>query len=195
MKTISKMFFRNLISTRVENVEENNKENLSLLDLPELPLECILEKLPPSSLFQMASVCCSLRERCVSDHLWKKHMKQKWGGVIGAAAYREWKWHIASKRDFKGVKDGSQRGFMRFFSLFWPFQWMKLKVDVNDGKKQRSSSLSVDSVMNWYLALETGSFWFPAQVYNREVSIKIILLFYWKFIGLNMFLFYNVGNF
>ncbi|KAG9148650.1 hypothetical protein Leryth_019154 [Lithospermum erythrorhizon] len=26
----------------------------------------------------------------------------------------------------------------------------------------------VDSVMSWYLALESGKFWFPAQVYNRE---------------------------
>jgi len=26
----------------------------------------------------------------------------------------------------------------------------------------------VDSIMSWYLALESGNFWFPAQVYNRE---------------------------
>lgn len=26
----------------------------------------------------------------------------------------------------------------------------------------------MDSIMGWYLALENGKFWFPAQVYNRE---------------------------
>lgn len=159
------------LNSRIENVEETHHE-LSLLDLPELTLECILEKLPPSSLIQMAGVCHSLRERCVSDHFWEKHMKKKWGGVIGQAAYKEWKWHLASKRDVKGLhKHGRQRGFlMKTLSLVWPFQWMKLKVDdANDSNKQKNS-LPVDSLMNWYLAIETGTFWFPAQVYNREVS-------------------------
>ncbi|KAI6669640.1 hypothetical protein NL676_004525 [Syzygium grande] len=97
-----------------------------VLDLPELVLECILERLPPAELFNMAGVCSSLRNRCVSDHLWERHMKQKWGRVIGPAAYREWKC-----------------------------------------EKQRIP-LPTDSIMSWYLALETGKFCFPAQVYNRE---------------------------
>ncbi|KAF7815574.1 F-box protein [Senna tora] len=129
------------LTSRVENVEDT--QDMSVLDLPELVLECILEKLPPSSLCQMAGVCRSLRERCVSDYFWEKHMKQKWGGVIGPAAYREWQWHIASRQDVGGLKHDNS---------------------FND----QPSSLPFDSVMTWYLALETGNFWFPAQVYNRE---------------------------
>jgi hypothetical protein len=66
---------------------------------------------------------------------------------------------------------------MRYFSLLWPFQWMKVKADdANDICKHSSSLSVVDSVMNWYLAIENGSFWFPAQVYNREVSTKTLWL-------------------
>ncbi|CAJ2639450.1 unnamed protein product [Trifolium pratense] len=161
---------RKNLSSRVENVEENHEEEeLSLMDLPELTLECILEKLPPSSLCQMANVCHSLRERCVSDYFWERQIKKKWSGVIGQAAYREWKWYVASKRDVKDLKHGKQKGLlMRYFSLLWPLQWMKVKVDDANDICKDSSSLPVDSVMNWYLAIENGSFWFPAQVYNRE---------------------------
>ncbi|OIW16472.1 hypothetical protein TanjilG_18998, partial [Lupinus angustifolius] len=134
---------------------------------PELVLECILERLPPDSLCQMAGVCRSLRERCVSDYLWERHMKQKWGRVIGPVAFREWKWHVASKRSVGSARHGKQRNFMRLVSFSWPFSWMRVKVDANNSIKQ-FSSLPNDSVMAWYLALESGNFWFPAQVYNRE---------------------------
>ncbi|KAJ1432089.1 F-box-like domain superfamily [Sesbania bispinosa] len=156
---------KSLITSKVENIEDN--QELSVLDLPELALECILERLPPSSLCQMAGVCRSLRERCVSDHLWERHMKQKWGRVIGSVAYREWKWHVASKRNVGSLRHGKQRNLMRLMSLRWPFSWMKMKVDANNNSKQRSY-MPPDSFMTWYLALETGNFWFPAQVYNRE---------------------------
>ncbi|GAU32782.1 hypothetical protein TSUD_152300 [Trifolium subterraneum] len=158
-----------LVRKNLENVEESHEEELSLMDLPELTLECILEKLPPSSLCEMANVCHSLRERCVSDYLWERHMKKKWGGVIGQAAYREWKWYVVSKGVDRDLKHGKQKGLlMRYFSLLWPFQWMKVKVDDANDICKYKSSLPVDSVMNWYLAIENGSFWFPAQVYNRE---------------------------
>ncbi|BFG30130.1 hypothetical protein CerSpe_164040 [Prunus speciosa] len=153
------------LSAKVENVEEEDTPEMSVLDLPELVLECILERLPPDALFRMTGVCTSLRERCRSDHLWEKHMKQKWGRVIGPAAYREWQWHIASKTDLVDVKQGKQKGLMRILSLGWPFSWIRSRVD--DHSQQRCS-LPADSVMSWYLALETGRFWFPAQVYNRE---------------------------
>ncbi|XP_009350006.1 F-box protein At2g26850 [Pyrus x bretschneideri] len=153
-----------LSSSKVENVDDTPE--MSVLDLPELVLECILDKLPPEALFRMTGVCSSLRERCRSDHLWEKHMKMKWGRVIGPAAYREWQWHIASKTDLIDVKQGKQKGLMRILSLGWPFSWIRSKVD-DHGSKQRSS-LPADSIMAWYLALETGRFWFPAQVYNRE---------------------------
>ncbi|XP_047176106.1 F-box protein At2g26850-like [Vigna umbellata] len=153
------------LTSKVESVEDS--QNISVLDLPDLVLECILEKLPPAPLCQMASVCRSLRERCVSDHLWERHMKQKWGRVIGEAAYREWKWHVASKGNAETLRYARQRSLMRLVSLHWPFSWMRTKVDTNNTCKQ-STYLPPDSLMRWYLALETGDFWFPAQVYNRE---------------------------
>ncbi|XP_019434664.1 PREDICTED: F-box protein At2g32560-like isoform X2 [Lupinus angustifolius] len=156
---------KTLHSSKVENVEDT--QDMSVLDLPELVLECILERLPPDSLCQMAGVCRSLRERCVSDYLWERHMKQKWGRVIGPVAFREWKWHVASKRSVGSARHGKQRNFMRLVSFSWPFSWMRVKVDANNSIKQ-FSSLPNDSVMAWYLALESGNFWFPAQVYNRE---------------------------
>ncbi|KAK6149037.1 hypothetical protein DH2020_016562 [Rehmannia glutinosa] len=116
----------------LEEVKEE-KDEFSLLDLPDLPLDCILEKLSPLELCSMAMVCSSLRERCKSDHLWEKHMKQKWGGVIGDVAYREWQSQLASKRAPKFLHCKTQ-------------------------------------IMSLYLALETGKFWFPAQVFNREVQ-------------------------
>ncbi|GAV62138.1 F-box domain-containing protein [Cephalotus follicularis] len=149
-------------TSKVENFEETGC--LSVLDLPELVLECILERLPPSGLCSMAGVCSSLRERCMSDHLWEKHMKEKWGRVIGSAAHREWQWHIASKKDWSNRKQVKHNGLMRLLSLIRPLAWIRSKVD--DCSKQ--STLPVDSKMSWYLALERGRFWFPAQVYNRE---------------------------
>ncbi|KAJ6385390.1 hypothetical protein OIU77_028548 [Salix suchowensis] len=140
---------------------------MSVLDLPELALECVLERLPPAGLCSMAGVCTSLRERCVSDHLWEKHMKHKWGWVIGPAAYREWQWHLASRNDLGSCKHGNPKGFMRLLSIFWPSSWSTPKVDPINNSRQRSS-LPANSIMSCYLALETGKFRFPAQVFNRE---------------------------
>jgi len=151
------------LSSKVENFEETGE--MSVLDLPELALECILERLPPAALCSTAGVCSSLRERCKSDHLWEKHMNQKWDRIIGPAAYREWQWYLASKTDSNYVKHGKQKGLMRLLALTWPFSLFKPKVD---DTSRRRNSLPVDSIMSWYLALETGKFWFPAQVYNRE---------------------------
>ncbi|XP_058743100.1 F-box protein At2g32560-like [Vicia villosa] len=171
---VSRMsFVKKRFVSKVESVEEekdSSQQDLSVLDLPELVLDSILERLPPSSLCQMAGVCHSLRERCVSDHLWERHMKQKWGRVIGSVAYREWKWHVASKKDVGSLRQGKQRSLIMFMSLRWPFTWMRMKLDAAyiDSAKKQSSYLSPDSFMTWYLALENGNFSFPAQVYNRE---------------------------
>ncbi|PON59573.1 F-box domain containing protein [Trema orientale] len=153
------------LSSKVDNVEEMGE--MSFLDLPELVLDCILERLPPDALCSMAGVCTSLRERCMSDRLWEKHMKQKWGSIIGQAAYREWQWYIASKTDLGNLKQGKQRGLMRILSLGWPFSWI-IRSKADDINSKQRSPLPVDSVMAWYLAIETGKFFFPAQVYNRE---------------------------
>lgn len=149
------------------NVLQN--EQLLLLDLPELALDCVLEKLSPAGLCNMAAVCSSLRERCISDYLWERHMKEKWGNILGPAAYREWQWFIASRRNLSSCSKKRSHGFFGFILKVWPFSWFASKVDYkgNNGNVDSSSPL-VDSVMSWYLALESGRFSFPAQVYNRE---------------------------
>lgn len=161
----SKMSLKKKYFSKVENVEESDE--MSVLDLPELALECVLEKLPPDALCSMAGVCSSLRERCISDHLWEKHMKRKWGKVIGQDAYRQWQWHLASRAGSSNLKQNKQKSLIRILSFGWSLSWIRAKV--NDNNPYRNS-LPVDSIMAWYLALETGRFWFPAQVYNREVN-------------------------
>ncbi|XP_042513041.1 F-box protein At2g32560-like isoform X2 [Macadamia integrifolia] len=160
---------RKSFSTKVENVEES--EESSVLDLPELALECILGKLHPEELCNMAAVCSSLRDRCRSDHLWKRHMEEKWSRVIGPAADREWQWRIACRKDL-GVSErcgggggGGRKHLVKSLSCAWPLSWIKSKME--NCSKQTSYS-PADSIMSLYLSLENGKFWFPAQVYNRE---------------------------
>ncbi|KAF5745008.1 F-box family protein isoform 2 [Tripterygium wilfordii] len=170
--TLCRLYITGIPSTKEMGsslqVEATNEcSGMSLLDLPELTLECILERLPPSGLCSMADVCMSLRERCVSNHLWEKHMKQKWGRLMGPAAHREWQWYLAS-RDSVNLGQGRQRGLMKLLSIVWPFWWVRSRIVDSTNNSKRRSYLPVDSIMSWYLALETGKFWFPAQVYNRE---------------------------
>ncbi|KAE8683687.1 F-box protein [Hibiscus syriacus] len=148
-----------------EAVEGGGGGAISVLDLPDLALECIIERLPPASLCNMAGVCSSLRSMCTADHFWEKHMRNKWGRIIGPAAYREWQWHVALRKDSSHLKQGRPKGLMRILSMVRPSWWFKPKVD-DDRSEQ--SSLPDDSIMSWFLALESGEFWFPAQVYNRE---------------------------
>ncbi|KAL7199398.1 hypothetical protein ACSBR2_021639 [Camellia fascicularis] len=161
----SKMLFKKTSNSKVENAEATEGMMMSLLDLPELALECILERLPPDGLCNMAGVCGDLRDRCTSDRLWEKHMKQKWGRIIGPAAYREWQWHIASRKDSSFLEQGQRRALMRYLLHLWPLSLIRSNFD-NISKNK--SSPPVDSIMSWYLALNTGKFCFPAQVYNRE---------------------------
>ncbi|KAL6974869.1 hypothetical protein U1Q18_007796 [Sarracenia purpurea var. burkii] len=144
------------------------EDEISLLELPELALECILERLSPVGLCNMAGVCSALREKCRSDHLWERHMRQKWGRLIGDAAYKEWKWHIASRKRSTISNGTKKKGLFGFVSRLWPF--LLKRSNLGSVSEERSCSSSMGSVMDWYLALETGKFWFPAQVYNREVQ-------------------------
>ncbi|WOL12581.1 F-box protein [Canna indica] len=148
-----------------ENVEDSG--DMSVLDLPELTLECILGKLSPAALSTMAGVCSSMRERCTSDHLWEKHMKDKWGRVIGHAAERDWKSYLATTKDSSLATFSSSKSkkWIGVLSCVWPISWLKGKI--NSGSKAMNP-LPNDSTMSWYQALESGKFWFPAQVYNRE---------------------------
>ncbi|KAK9169789.1 hypothetical protein Syun_001929 [Stephania yunnanensis] len=154
---------RSSLSPKVESVEE--REEMSLLDMPELALECILGKLPPSALCNMAGVCRSLRERCRSDHLWERHMKEKWGRVIGHAADQVRESQIIASRKHDLLDQSKQKGLVPYLSRVWPFSWVKTKLY---GCTKPRSSLPADSKISWYLSLEAGKFWFPAQVYNRE---------------------------
>ncbi|CAN6719006.1 unnamed protein product [Malus baccata var. baccata] len=160
--------------SNVEGQREERETSLSLLDLPDLALGCILEKLPPSGLFSMAAVCSSLRESCKSDHLWDNHMKHKWGTLIGPAAYRQWQLHVASRnRTRHYCLKTRKKGLMESLAaIILPSTWTTLPQSVtcvcNCKVKGSSRSLPVHSIMSLYLSLESGKFWFPAQVYNRE---------------------------
>lgn len=155
---------RPLLIRKLDNVEVES--GMGLLDLPDLALECIIKMLPPEGLCSLGGVCTSLRERCMSDYFWERHMKEKWGRILGPAAYREWQWHLASRNDSDTLEQGKPNGLMRLLSRSGDLSWISSRF--SNSKPQRSS-IPVDSIMSWYLALETGRFLFPAQVYNREV--------------------------
>ncbi|KAG5242561.1 hypothetical protein OIU76_010524 [Salix suchowensis] len=156
------------LGSRVQEIveeEEEEEEEPSLLDLPELALECILERLSPDGLCSMAGVCSSLRDRCRSDHLWERHLTQKWGRVIGESAHKKLQWHIASSRRPSLLDRRNQKGFIGSLISTWPFCWFKPKCE---SRRKPTTCLPVDSIMALYLSLESGKFSFPAQVYNRE---------------------------
>ncbi|KAL5546624.1 hypothetical protein UlMin_006311 [Ulmus minor] len=151
------------LCSRVENVEE--KEGISLLDLPELTLECVFERLSPAGLCSLAGVCSSLRDKCTSDHLWEKHLTQKWGKLLGVAAYREWTYHVATRNGPSLSDQNKKKGLLESFLYARPFSWIGPKLEKSCKVR---TTLPADSYMAWYLSLESGKFWFPAQVYNRE---------------------------
>lgn len=156
------------VKSKLENVVEK-EEGVSLLDLPDLTLECIFERLPPNGLCNMAAVCSSLREKCTSDHLWEKHMKEKWGELIGSAAYKEWQCYVVSRNKASILeKSRKKKDLYGKFSKIRKLLWNRSKGNEDDSKVGNSSEMS--SIMDWYLSLETGKFWFPAQVFNREVQ-------------------------
>lgn len=163
VKVYASMGLKRKCVQRVENVEE--VKGFSILDLPELALEGILSRLSPASLCNMAGVCTDLRERCRSNYLWDPRLKAKWGKVIGPAAYREWQRTVAMHKETAMLDGCKANGWLRSLSCIWQFSWLRLQPEIN---REGKSGPPCDSVMAWYLALESGKFWFPAQVYNRE---------------------------
>nr|GLL32473.1 F-box protein At2g32560-like [Ipomoea trifida] len=163
-----RMFQRRKTTCSSSSEGAEMEPEMSVLDLPDLVLECILERLSPEGLCNMASVCSSLRERCLSDSLWERHLRQKWGGIIGPAAHREWQWHIAASNDSSFFDQTKQQSFIVSYltRLLWPLSGLA-RSNSSKGDRKRNSP-PVGSVMSWYLALESGRFWFPAQVFNRE---------------------------
>ncbi|XP_010554766.1 PREDICTED: F-box protein At2g41170 isoform X2 [Tarenaya hassleriana] len=154
-----------------KNWETERENRVSLLDLPELALELVLEKLSPAELCVMACVCSELRERCMSDHLWEKHMKNKWGRLMGDAATREWRSHVAAKMSClrRSNRSNTNWNLLSVLAKSMPFSLLSAKTELgnngNGGAEETSSCLSV---MSWYSSLENGKFSFPAQVFNRE---------------------------
>lgn len=157
----SRMSCKKKNCSKVESVD--NTSEMCLLDLPDLVLESILEKLPPEGLCKMASVCTSLRERCMSDHLWEKLMKTKWGRIVGPSAYREWQWYIASGKGSVFFNQSNPRGLMAYLNQLWPVALIRSSFS------NKNNFTPLNSTMSLYFALESGKFWFPGQVYNREV--------------------------
>ncbi|XP_020587540.1 F-box protein At2g32560-like [Phalaenopsis equestris] len=165
-----KYFFKSMAAkkhaSRIESIADSTE--ISVLDLPELALECILEKLSPAGLCNMAGVCRSLRQRCRSDYLWERQMREKWGRVIGKAAERSWIKYLNVRNESSVATEASIGKTKRLFgslTRLWLLSLLKLRLD---GSGKHRSSLPDDSIMSWYLSLETGKFWFPAQIYNRE---------------------------
>ncbi|XP_076925399.1 F-box protein At2g26850-like [Bidens hawaiensis] len=150
--------YNSKLNTKTENIETNTISESSLLNLPDLALETILEKLEPADLCKMACVSTYFRDICFTDYLWKHHMKQRWGRLIGSVAQKEWMLHVASQ---KHSLDGAEsRGFL---SKLWPVMMFKF----NDERKPIQPP-DTCSIVSCYRALETGRFWFPAQIFNRE---------------------------
>jgi len=155
-----------------------------LLDLPELALDRVLEELSPESLAAMACVCAALRDRCSADALWERHLRIKWGHVLGAAARKEWEAELGGRAARGSAPRPTRRRSWvdllacacRPFSSWIGCRWL-LKGDhtpapaavAAEPAPTAPAAPPTDTVAALYRALECGEFWFPAQVYNREV--------------------------
>lgn len=143
---------------------ENKKSSsiISLLDLPEPTLDCILKHLSPVELCIISQVCSSLRNRCNNDDLWEERIKRKWGRVIGDVAYKEWGYHITTAKE-ENPERVDQNGSLGSFTGDWPNLCLGSYLE-NYG--QLRGSLSNHFMKALYLSLESGRFWFPSQLYR-----------------------------
>ncbi|KAK7336450.1 hypothetical protein VNO77_16992 [Canavalia gladiata] len=158
----------------MENIELGG--NISLLNLPESILDCILKRLSPIELIRMSQVCSCLRDKCGSDPMWEDHIKQKWGRVIGKVTYKEWQWHITTAKEGRNLfnQQMNQNGSLGSFSGTWPMLYLGSYLQ---DSQHLNSSLSNHFMMTLYFNLENGNFWFPAQVY-RGVLVRDALVRY-----------------
>ncbi|KAK7396042.1 hypothetical protein VNO78_16746 [Psophocarpus tetragonolobus] len=159
----------------MENIESDG--TISLLNLPGPILVHILELLSPMELIMLSEVCKCLRDRCRSDSMWEVHMKQKWGGVIGDVAYKEWQWHITSAKE-KGINQLNQQnngnGSLGSLSGTWPMLYLRSYLE---DCSHLNGSLANSYMMTLYFSLQNGKFWFPAQIY-RGALIRDALVRY-----------------
>lgn len=152
-----------------QDVNVEGRNDVSVLDLPDLAIDCILSKLAPNELCNMACVCSSMREKCRSDYFWERHMREKWGRIVGKSARKEWESYLSSRKNCSSDSveyNAVKKKWIGALSSLWPLSWLKSRLSYCNQSTQ--ASLIDDSIMSWYLSLETGRFWFPAQVYNRE---------------------------
>ncbi|KAF3330692.1 F-box protein [Carex littledalei] len=164
-----------LINKSTDRAEDKALANMeidevSILDLPELALEIILEKLPPASLTNMAYVSTSLRERCTSNHLWERHISEKWSSILSESAMKEWELYRKNLMVSK-EKNSKEKSWMVSLACAWPISWIRSLLECGCDNKPINRNLhrpEINSIMSYYSALESGKFWFPAQVFNRE---------------------------
>lgn len=148
----------------VAKLENQEDCMVSLLDLPEWTLDCILERLSPKDLCRVAQVCTCLRYRCRSDDLWEKQVKHKWGRLLGDVAYQEWQWHTTNINTERLLLQQNQSGSCGSFSGVWPFLNFHSYLE---NFRDLTSLFRSCSQMPLFICLETGRFWFPAQVYKN----------------------------
>jgi len=162
----------------MDNIEPGG--NVSLFNLQEPVLDCILKLLSPMGLIRMPEVCTFFRDRCGSDPLWEVHMKKKWGGVIGDVAYKEWQRHITKAKE-KGINQSNQHniqnGSVGSFRGNWPMLYLRSYLE---DCRHLNSSLVNSFMMTLYFSLENGNFWFPAQTFtvNPSISFFFFLIFF-----------------
>lgn len=147
----------------VAKLENQEDCMVSLLDLPEWTLDCILERLSPKDFCRVAQVCTCLRYRCRSDDLWEKQVKHKWGRLLGDVAYQEWQWHTTNINTQRLLLQQNQSGSCGSFSGVWPFLNFHSYLE---NFRDLSSLFRICSQMPLFICLETGRFWFPTQVYK-----------------------------
>ncbi|KAI5393270.1 hypothetical protein KIW84_060403 [Lathyrus oleraceus] len=138
----------------------------SLLDLPEVTLDLILNQLSPKELCRMLEVCVFLRDKCKSDDLWEKHLKNKWGRVIGEAVYKEWHLHVTKAKEGNHGTNNQNGSFGSFVGV-WPNLY--LCSYLQDSSLVINNQWSNHFMMSLFFSLERGRFWFPAQVYKGLV--------------------------
>ncbi|AES81202.2 F-box protein At2g26850 [Medicago truncatula] len=137
---------------------------VSLLDLPDELVDCILKCLSPQDLFRVAQVCTHLRNISRRDHLWEKHVEQKWSRLLGNDAYHEWEYHTTKYKELlvdRNLSDslGTTSGNSSFQRIH---SYLRINRSMTDLIKNHSK-------MALYIFLETGRFWFPAQVYKATL--------------------------
>jgi len=148
----------------IPKLEKQEDCKVSLLDLPGWALDYILEYLSPLDLCKVAQVGSCLRNRCKNDYLWEKQVNQRWGKLLGDIAYHEWQWHTAKMVNEEILLlQQNQSGSCGTFSGVWPS--LRLHSYLENFRDMISLVRNCPK-MTLFIALETGQFWFPAQVYK-----------------------------